>query len=113
MVDNNLSSQPLNLGGAQGGSPSDVYLFFYLRLCDRFFDNIDPKNRNLLDARIAALIAFLPDKSAREEIWAEYSNTTAKDPDNTLTASIHAVGNCIEYFSSVMDLTKVSWAGFA
>jgi hypothetical protein len=113
MTNNPPPTQTLTLGSTQGGSPSDVYLFFYLRLCDRFFDNIDPKNRPLLDARIAALIAFLPDKEARENIWTTYTGSTNSNPDDTLSASIHAVGNCIEYFAAVMDLTKVSWAGFA
>jgi hypothetical protein len=103
MNNNTPNTQPLTIGTSQGGSPSDVYLFFYLRLCDRF----------LLDARIAALIAFLPDKTARELIWNTYTAATEKNPDDILSASIHAVGMCIEYFAVVMDLTKVSWAGFA
>jgi hypothetical protein len=110
---NGSPAQPLSLGGAQGGSPSDVYLFFYLRLCDRFFDNIDPKDKKMLDARVAALIAFLPDNETRTQIWTEYSNKTQTDPDHTLSAAIYAVGSCVEYFAQVMDLTKVSWAGFA
>jgi hypothetical protein len=97
---------------AQGGSVDQLYLFFFLRLLDKFFDGIDPKNRGLTDIRIGVLVAMLPDRTAREHIWSEYLKMKEEVPENLTSAAIYTIGSCVEYLSTVMDLTKVSWTGF-
>jgi hypothetical protein len=113
MSDTNQSSNVLGFTNpAQGGSVDQLYLFFFLRLLDKFYDGIDPKNRNLIDVRVGVLVAMLPDKAAREGIWKEYLAMKEADPDNVTNAAIYTIGSCVEYLATVMDLTKVSWMGF-
>ena len=108
-----MDNNTLTLNSVEPGAPVDLYTFFLLRLCYEYYGSMgDPTNRKALDARTASLISFLPDRQAREMIWAQYILDKGPQEDQTLTASVHAVGNTMSYLAQVMDLTKSSWGGF-
>jgi hypothetical protein len=106
------NTNQLSLAAVEPGAPVDLYCFFILRICYEFYSKIGSATNSDFDFKVSALISFLPDREAREQIWASYVEERGEGTGNVRSASVHAVGNCISYLAQVMDLTKVSWAGF-
>lgn len=94
-----------------GGSPSDIYLIFILQLAKDYFNGIADMNKTALDAKTAALIAFIPSGEVRRRIWENYVAMKDKNPGG-VTASVYAVGDVMEYLAATLDLTKESTGSF-
>jgi hypothetical protein len=103
---------PQSLMGSQA-SPKALYIFFLLRLCSNYFETMrtTSDDTDSIDAATAALVAFCPDKKTRETLWVTYSTTKASE--NTLTASVHTIGDLISYLSDTLEFLEKSTGGFA
>lgn len=106
----NMEANNLTLSSVEKGAPVDLYMFFLLRLCYEFYSTLDPTQKGAVVAKTASLVSFLPDRAARDQIWEEFL-VEKESEAGVLTASVHAVGNCVSYLNEVMDLTKVTWSG--
>ena len=95
-----------------GGSPSEVYIFFILSLCKEYFTSISELNKPQLDARTAALVAFVPNDNVRQNIWAQYTKMKDDYPNATLSASVHAVGAVVSYLNESLEFTKESTGAY-
>jgi hypothetical protein len=104
--------EPISAGG---GSPSEVYLLFVLKLCQKYFDSVSTLDSKQIDASTAALISFVPDEKARVKFWEEYTKKKEEleyqGAGSVLSASVLSVGNVISYLSEVLEFTTKSYGG--
>jgi hypothetical protein len=110
-----------NTFGAMSGaaSPKLLYTSFLLGMCrDYFALMLRPESElsnQTIDKATATLIAFCPDKQTRVKLWEEYIVKTKEAGDDSgkvATASIHTIGDLIDFLTSVLDLSDSASAGF-
>jgi hypothetical protein len=96
------------------GSPRILYTTFLLGMLREFFGLImsgDPTSKQV-DNGISCLIAFVPDKAVRDNIWNEYTKNVEENPNLTTSAAIQATGKLIDYFTDVLELTSSSTGAY-
>jgi len=115
-----VSPTVINPSGEIGGgisSPKQMYTFFMLQQCGKYFDALQNYNNKPdgnkstfnIEAATAGLIAFCPNTAKRKALWVGYVND--KKTDGELSASILAIGSLIEYLTDALEFDEQSTAG--
>jgi hypothetical protein len=97
-----------------GGSPKILYTSFLLGLIREFFSLVITENCEGLQVErgFSTLVAFCPDKEARQNIWKLYVQRREAQDGNSTSAAILSCGDLVDYLSACLDLTESSEGGF-
>ena len=101
------------ISGNMGGSPKVMYTYFLLSLARNYFEDMRAGDAGSIERSTAALIAFLPNASKREELWDQYVKERDSDKfeDLYINASVHTVGALISYLSDLLEFEEKSTGG--
>jgi hypothetical protein len=95
-----------DLAGMAGASPKTVATISFLRLYEKYWDNMATNPDFIIDRGTAALIIACPEEEQRNRIWQSYIDEKAKT--NEVNASVIAVGKMYTYMSDAMGLYEKS-----
>jgi hypothetical protein len=111
-----------NLSSAlsSGASPKGIYLIFLLNNATNYFLTMrTSRDDGTIEQATAALLAFCPDASVRENLWKRYTRIVTGEEQvggvggsNVVTASVMVVGDLVSYLSDTLEFTEKSTGGF-
>lgn len=94
------------------GSPKSMYVFFLLSLAKNYFEVMRVASPHEdIESATAALIAFCPNKTKREELWELYITRKEGSNKSILTASVYTIGDLISYLSETLEFEEESTGG--
>lgn len=97
------------IGSNMGGSPKSMYTFFLLSLCRNYFEEMRAGDNPGIERATAALIAFCPSRTKRDQLWELYIKK--REGANATTASVHAVGEMVSYLNDMLEFEEKSNGG--
>jgi hypothetical protein len=100
-----------------GASPKAIAAISFLRLFEKYFDNMATNPDVNIDRMTAAMLICCPEKQQRELMWNKYTEErnagvgTEDEAIRIVSASVHSVGDLYEYMSNAMGLNEKSTGG--
>jgi hypothetical protein len=98
---------------AIGGKPKDYFLLEWFRLYEKYWDGIVDAHgdKDTIDACTGLILGTCPNKTKREDLWANYIKIKSEPKKTHLDASILTIGELWDYLNTTMEFTDEAYGG--